>query len=402
MNVLLASAYFDSHRGGIEIVAGRLAREFAARGCEVSWLAADATQPVLDEAMRFTPVPIRAWNVTERRLGIPFPMPGPWGIAAIWRAVSSREVVVMHDGLYPNNVVAMLAAKWRRKPVILVQHIAAVPYANPVLRGVMRAANAMVARPMLAAADQVVFISETVAGYFADVRFKAPPQVIFNGVDTGVFALPPPGFKKSDVRSRLGLPRDGRVVTFVGRFVEKKGLIILERLARLRPELTFALAGWGPIDPNSWRHPNVHVFSELQGASLVPLYQASDCFVLPSTGEGLPLVMQEALACGLPVVTGRETASADPAATEFIEGVEIGTGAPDATAVAFADRIDRVLLAAAGPNHGVAAMARNAFVRERYSWAQAATQYMALMEILVTERTVPAQTRPAVTHRTSA
>ncbi|MFX8373784.1 glycosyltransferase, partial [Acinetobacter baumannii] len=94
-----------------------------------------------------------------------------------------------------------------------------------------------------------------------------------------------------------------------------------------------------PIDPGAWGLPNVHVFSQLQGATLVPLYQASDAFLLPSIGEGLPLVMQEALACGLPVICGSETADADPAARAFIEGVAIDQADPDKTAAAFAERL---------------------------------------------------------------
>lgn len=376
MKVLLATAYFDSHRGGIEIVAGRLARELQRRGAEVLWLATDATPPVVEGGKALA---IPAWNGAERRLGFPLPLPGPRGMAAIWRAVKATDAVLLHDSLYPTNVVAMLAARWHLKPVVLVQHIAAVPYSNPVLRIVMRAANVLIARPMLSAADQVVFISDTVVQHFAAVRFKAAPKLIFNGVDTDVFQLPSAGFDRGAARVALGLPVDGKVVSFVGRFVEKKGLHIIERLARLRPDLTFALAGWGPIDPQAWALPNVHILSGLQGASLAPFYQVSDAFVLPSIGEGLPLVMQEALACGLPVICGAETAAADPDAAGLIEGVPINGADPDGTAAAFAARIDAVL----GQNSGAAAAKRHNYVAARYSWAEAAKGYHGIMSELV-------------------
>ena len=268
--------------------------------------------------------------------------------------------VLLHDSLYPTNIVAMLAARWHGKPVVLAQHIAAVPYSNLVLRGMMAAANALIARPMLATADQVVFISAAVAECFSRVRFKLPPRLIFNGVDTDVFRLPPAGFDKRGVRASLELPVDRRVVLFVGRFVEKKGLRLIERLARRRSDLMFALAGWGPINPRDWRLPNVHVLSSLQGPSLVPLYQCSDVFVLPSIGEGLPLVLQEALACGLPVICGRETAAADPEAGNHIEGVAIEGADPDTATAALAERIDRVLTENAGTQREAAADARHA------------------------------------------
>lgn len=382
MRVLIGTAYFESHRGGIEIVAGMLARELRRLGAEVTWFATDASPPPTPELGCGPARPIPAWNFTERRLGVPLPLPGPGGIASIWREVRAADTVLLHDSLYPTNVIAMLAARWHRKPVVLTQHIAAVPYRSPLLRGVMAAANALIARPMLRAADQVVFISEAVALAFARVRFKAQPRCIFNGVDTDVFRLPLAGFDRARARAALGLPAEARTALFVGRFVEKKGLHLIERLARLRPDLTLALAGWGPIDPGAWRLPNVHVLSGLQGPSLVPLYQSSDVLVLPSIGEGLPLVLQEALACGLPVICGQETAAADPSARTLIDGVKIEGVEPGAAAAALARRIDRLLAATAAPHGPAAAAARHAYVLSRYSWTEAAKAYLSIMKRL--------------------
>ena len=383
MRVLIGSAYFESHRGGIEIVAGRLARELQRRGAEVTWFATDSSVPPQAGSGIAAVLPIKAWNITERKLGIPLPLPGPAGIAAIWRQVRSADTVLLHDSLYPTNVVAMLAARWHRKPVVLTQHIAGIQYRNPLFRGGMRAANALIARPMLAAADQVVFISAAVAAQFEHVRFKAEPRLIFNGVDTDVFRLPPADFDAGAVRASLQLPLDRPVALFVGRFVEKKGLHLIERLARRRPDLTFALAGWGPIDPTRWRLANVHVLSDLQGPTLARLYQASDVFVLPSVGEGLPLVLQEALACGLPVICGKDTVAADPGAAVRMEGVDIEGAEPDTSVAALADRIDRVLAENAGVRRAANAETRHAYVRARYSWTEAARVYLSIMTGLV-------------------
>lgn len=393
MRVLIGSAYFESHRGGIEIVAGRLARELQRRGAEVTWFATHTSPPPEGASGCGRPLPIGAWNITERRLGVPLPLPGAGAVAAIWREVGVADAVLLHDSLYPTNVVAMLAARWHRKPVVLVQHIAAVPYRKLLLRTVMAGANAVIARTMLATADQVVFISAAVAQQFAHVRFKTAPRLIFNGVDTDVFRLPPIGFDRGGVRASLGLPADRPVVLFVGRFVEKKGLHLIERLARRRGDLTFVLAGWGPIDPTTWLLPNVHTLANLQGPSLVPLYQSSDVFVLPSIGEGLPLVLQEALACGVSVICGRETAAGDPEVGELIERVDIEGADTEPTVAALSGCIDRLLAANAGAQGAAAADARRAYVLSKYGWGEAASAYLSIMAALVepTSTLTPAQ-----------
>ena len=84
------------------------------------------------------------------------------------------------------------------------------------------------------------------------------------------------------------------------------------------PDIIWLLAGWGPIVPETWGLSNVRVERGRSGETLAPLYQVADLLVLPSVGEGFPLVIQEAISCGLPVLCTPETALADPATTGFV------------------------------------------------------------------------------------
>ncbi|MEO6341078.1 MAG: glycosyltransferase family 4 protein [Caulobacteraceae bacterium] len=377
MRLLTVTPYFDTHRGGVELVAGRLARELQGRGFEVTWIATDAVAPAADA---MATVSVKALNILERRLGVPYPFPSPAALRRIGQEVARADAVLLHDSLYATNVAAFMAARRAGKPVVVVQHIGEVPYSNPILRLMMRAANALIARPILARADQVVFISEITRRFFSGIAFERPPLAIFNGVDTEVFRPAASADESRAVRAHLGLSSDRPVVLFVGRFVEKKGLNLIRLMAASRPDLQFALAGWGPIAPESWALPNVTVFDKLQGASLAELYRASDILVLPSTGEGFPLVVQEAMACGLPVVCGAETAEADPAAAPFLSGIPIDPAAPDATAAAFLDAMAKSLMS----GHDDDARARRtAFATLNYAWSAAADRYAALLRGLV-------------------
>ena len=377
--LLTATHYFESHRGGVELVAGRLAREFAAAGVEVTWMAGDASPPPAPEP-RLEVVPLRVWNLAERRLGIPFPIPGLSALARIGKAVRESDAVLLHDSLYPTNIAAFLFARWHGRPVAVVQHIGEVPYRNPLLRGLMVLANRLVARPLLGTCDQVSFISAVTANHFESVRFRRPPALVFNGVDTEVFTPARDAEAKAAIRTRLGLAKRGSVALFVGRFVEKKGLAYLHAAARARPDICWVFAGWGPVDPAAWGLANVRVFKDLDHAQLADLYRAADIMVLPSAGEGFPLVVQEALACGLPVVCGAETGEADPAAAPHLIGLELHPDDPVATGAALCAAVERGL---AQPDGGVE---RARFAAARYAWSSAAARHLELLSAAVGAR----------------
>jgi glycosyltransferase involved in cell wall biosynthesis len=386
IKLLTVSNFFDSHRGGLEIVAGRLARELSARGFEVTWLASDTTPAPADAPLRC--VAAQVWNVAERRLGVPWPVLSPGSIAALWREVKAADAVLLHDALYMASVVTFLAAKAHRRPLVIIQHIGQIPYRSPVLRGLMALANRLVAAPVLSGASQVVFISEFVRTYFGRLRLRAPPRLVFNGVDTEVFR-PACGGERAAARARFGLA--GPTALFVGRFVEKKGVEILRRAAAARPDVTFAFAGWGVIDPAAWGLANVRVFSELAGAGLAELYRAADVFVLPSQGEGFPLVVQEALACGLPVVCGAESTRADAEAAAYLSGVEVEGRGEDAAAADLLAAMDGALCGVAPGD----AQRRYEFVRRRYAWSAAADGYAEIIRSLIEPAPAAAVPEPA-------
>ena len=376
MKLLMVTHYFESHRSGIELIAGQLIRELVRLEQEVVWVASNATPPPFDDELGSRSVALNAVNITERYLGIPFPIPSLGAIGQIRREVQCADVVLLQDCLYPMCIAAFLFALLSRKPVVIAQHVGIVPYNNPVFRMMMSFANTIVVRPMLARADRVAFFSEITARYFSGVPFRSTPKLMFTGVDTEIF-FPIKPERKMELRARLGLTSDRPVALFVGRFVEKKGLHILSRMARLRQDIVWVFAGWGHLNPRNWDLPNVMVFSDLSGPSIAPLYQASDLFVLPSKGEGFPLVIQEALACGLPVVCSAETAGADAAVSAFLCAVPLDEQNPDGTARAFCEEIDRTL---AGDGNGARSCEeRFRFVSERYCWRTTATRYLDLI-----------------------
>ena len=182
----MVSHYFGSHKGGVEIVAEELFRGLAAQEQEVVWMAGDSTPPP-ESIGASRPISLRAFNLVEEKTGLPFPVPTPGAVKRLAAEARNADVVVLQDCLYLSNIATFLIAQCSRLPTIIIQHIGFVPYKNPALNMLMRLANLIVTRPMLSRASQVVFISETTRSFFNQLRFKKPPETVFNGVDTDLY-----------------------------------------------------------------------------------------------------------------------------------------------------------------------------------------------------------------------
>jgi len=111
----------------------------------------------------------------------------------------------------------------------------------------------------------------------------------------------------ADTRAELGA--EGPLVVTVGRLAEQKGLPLLldvaGRFADRSPRPTFVVAGDGPLeDPLRRRIDAERLPVRLLGrrADVPDLLAAADVVVVPSQWEGQPLVVQEALRAGAPLV----------------------------------------------------------------------------------------------------
>ncbi len=140
-------------------------------------------------------------------------------------------------------------------------------------------------------------------------------RVIPYGVDVHTYA-PDPG-RRAIWRERLGVPAGAPLLLSVGRMATKKGFhILMEALPELLasvPEAHVVVAGGGDLLPRfqeeAKRFPGrLHLPGPVLRDTLPDLYRAADVFVLPAVHDskgnvdGLPNVILEAMASGLPVV----------------------------------------------------------------------------------------------------
>lgn len=370
--VLIGTHYYAQHGGGIERVAGELAKAYADRlGMNVVWVASNCdTPPPESPGLHILPMP--SWNGIEQMSGLPYPIWSPIAFPRLWRAVGRVNVIHIHDFLYFGNLLILLFAVARRKPVLITQHIGLIPYENKLMRGTLSLLNRTLGSFVLHHAGQVIFVSEVVQAYFSAIApFRKQSKVIPNGLDTEIFHELTHDRREAK-RMELDIPAGRTVLLFVGRFVEKKGLGILKQLAYEFADCIWIFAGEGPIDPATWALPNVRVFQKLPQVSLVDLYQAADLLVLPSKGEGFPLVVQEAMACGTPAITGLDTARALPGLENLVFSADTES---DTRVAAWKSALHRILIR---PDELAALRARvAAHASEVWSWQKCASAYAA-------------------------
>jgi teichuronic acid biosynthesis glycosyltransferase TuaC len=216
------------------------------------------------------------------------------------------DVIDAHFG-YPEGPAAVLLGRLFRIPVVLT------------LRGLEHRLSAYrLRRPQLAfavrGADRVVAVSEDLRA--VALAAGAPPErvrTIANGVDTALFKPR----DRAAARRALGLPEEGTYLLTVGSLSERKGAhLVLEALGRLAaslPNLRYLVVGGAGAEGDEGE-AHRHRAAELGVAGRVTFagprrreelpdwYNAADLFVLPSSLEGCPNVVVEALACGTPVV----------------------------------------------------------------------------------------------------
>jgi len=114
--------------------------------------------------------------------------------------------------------------------------------------------------------------------------------------------------EKRSLRRRLNIPEE-KVILSIGQFIPRKGFdILLKAAAELDPGIGIYIVGGEPTEEylqlaQSLGLTNVHFVGFMKKEELMHYYHAADLFVLATREDIWGLVINEAMACGLPVIT---------------------------------------------------------------------------------------------------
>ncbi|OOG53818.1 glycosyltransferase [Rhodanobacter sp. C03] len=214
---------------------------------------------------------------------------------------------VLASWAYPDAVAAGWLARLLDIPYVVKVHGSDLnvqanhALRRPQIRAALRHAGAVVAVSR-ALADKAVAIG-------ADA---ARVHTLYNGVDGDRFA---PGAQAA-ARNRLQLPAALPMLLYVGNLKRSKGcadlLEAFPALLTVRPQARLVYVGVGPCRAELLERATalgcagcVDLVGAVAHAELGDWFRAADLLCLPSHNEGVPNVVLEAMACGIPVVASR-------------------------------------------------------------------------------------------------
>jgi glycosyltransferase involved in cell wall biosynthesis len=295
-------------------------------------------------------------------------------IGRLTRLLQDFRPEVLQTFLFHANVAGSVAAGLARVPVMVTGARVVEPNARWRMHLETRTHRLQSHRAC---------VSESVATAFRQIGFPAEKlSVISNGVEFERFADATP----ADL-TRFGVPASARAILSVGRLHPQKGVdLLVEAVAAVFseiPDVHLLIAGEGPQREQLRKRigelstgERIHLLGRQE--DIAGLMRSSAAFVLASRWEGMPNVMLEAMAAGLPIVATRVEGVPELIEHE-ISGLIIRPGAVAALKDAMLRLLSDGDLAAA---LGRAAQNR---VQTSFSWGRAAQQYCELWERLLCE-----------------
>ena len=262
----------------------------------------------------------------------------------IWRALTifRPDAVVVHGFATVTCLLAILWARFHRVPYLLRGDSNILNEADPSRR--RNRLRAWYLRWLVRNAKTYPAIGELNRRFWIS-HGADPERILFvpYGVDTEYFR------KQSELwrARRIELRREndwtqGYLLLYVGRLVHQKRVDVLieamRKLEETRKDIALLIVGDGVDHPQLAKRAgglkNIYFLGFKDRPELPRYYAVADVFVLPSEVEPWGMVVAEALACRLPVITTRKVGAAWDLIREGRNGYVVPENDPAALAVA--------------------------------------------------------------------
>lgn len=251
---------------------------------------------------------------------------------ALKAVLRQNDYAAIHFNMSYANFIPVIIARWLgAKRIIMHSHSTAIDDRRSGVRIIKTAIHKIGRHLMSYMADDYLACSSLAAAWMYPQKLlqSAHYHLAKNAIDVSKYSYNPQ--IRAEVRETLGIKEDTFVIGHVGRFTyQKNHEFLMEVFKQVHDEWNnslLLLIGEGP-EENQMKEKAASLGLAAQVLFLgrrndVPrLFQAMDCFVLPSRFEGLPIVGIEAQVAGLPCVFSTcvtQETSQIPILSEFVD-----------------------------------------------------------------------------------
>lgn len=217
---------------------------------------------------------------------------------AVCKAVGSGFNYVHSNGAYPWGEAGLRLARRFRVGSVLTLHGGDVnnyPYRGPKERRRFKS--------VIKSTDVVIAVSGKLAEATESLTGVRPYHIPI-GIDLDRFDSRK---ERETARKELGLELNQNLVLYVGNLIEAKGVALLaEAIGRLEQrDVTAVFVGSGPMKAELTSRERCLVTGPVANDAIRTWMSACDVLALPSFSEGLPTVLVEAGAVGIPVIASQ-------------------------------------------------------------------------------------------------
>jgi glycosyltransferase involved in cell wall biosynthesis len=315
MNILLLSQFFESTRGGGEVVFVTLARQLSNRGHKVHVIC-QRIRGVSHTTVSDGVIANAVGPGLDHTGGLPATFAGNIGyvlqaVRVGLRVIPSSAIDVIHANNYSPILAGLILSRLTNRPLVVTIHDVAAAsgltfwkrWMRQFKKGVLSAFFGYASELMLVRApiDAIHAVSDTTRRDLLQIGVRTPIHVIPTGLDI-----------KSYQVDEASLSYDDEIL-FIGRLIFYKHVEVLlnatKLLARSGLHVRLSVIGDGPMR-DEWEltakglgiEPCVKFFGYVSHQRKVGALKKATCLVLPSVWEGFGLVILEAWALKKPVV----------------------------------------------------------------------------------------------------
>jgi len=219
--------------------------------------------------------------------------------------LNSCDIINVHGHLFQTTTMTILMKMLGmiKKPVVITLHGSFVPYKKFILNLLEKTLGSTIGKFNLSNADKIIAISKSVRKNVC----KDDPKsiVIYDGINLKEFEGQN---KKLNLRKEYKIPKDKKIILFIGRFYWHKGIsLATEAMKEIQKTIkcVFVAVGDGPLRKSTEKYCRENgienIFTGFRN-DIYNIMKSSDILLFPSLSEGFGIALLEAMASSLPIV----------------------------------------------------------------------------------------------------